>query len=193
MIRTAAFLALAAAMLGGCSKPAEQSRSKPTPAPFVKNGWATLWGDAPGTVTLLNRMGFRLSEYAASGQGFQAEASPTPMSDASAPPVNMAHLTLSGDQQRLREMRFSLDLVNAGSGAIARQQFGRWIGQPLKQLGAPGAEPVVAAIEAEHPGAGTLAGATYAVTREPMSSGTRWVVTFSRPDAMAGTAEPRNK
>jgi hypothetical protein len=191
LIRTAASLALVAAVLGGCSKSAEQPQAAPTP--FVKNGWATLWNDAPGTVTLLNRMGFRLGEYVVAGQGFQSEATPTPMGDPSAPPVNMAHLTVSGDQQRLRTMRFSLDLVNAANGAFARQQFGRWIGQPLKQLGAPGTEPVVAAIEAEHPGAGTLAGATYAVTREPLPSGTRWVVTFSRPDAMAGTAEPRKK
>jgi hypothetical protein len=66
-MRLALLLGLTVA-LAGCGRASDQPKETPkaTPAPFVNGGWATVFGDAPETVSLLDRMGFRMSSIARS-------------------------------------------------------------------------------------------------------------------------------
>jgi len=194
VIRTAVLLALVAT-LAGCGQPsADKAAEKPhaTPTPFVTGGWATVLGDAPKTIELLNGMGFRLSAYAPDGGAFVAKAQPTPMADPSITPVNTAHLTVTGDALRIGELRFALDIVNLDSSPFAKEQFARWIDRPLASMDLPGREAVKRGIMTESPTKGTLPGADYQITREPIDGGRRLVVTFTRPAPQAGDSHPRN-
>ncbi|MDJ0276526.1 hypothetical protein QLH51_06935 [Sphingomonas sp. 2R-10] len=194
MIRAAVLLALVAT-LAGCGQPAaDKAADKPraTPTPFVTGGWATVLGDAPRTIELLNGMGFRLSAYTPKGGAFVATAQPTPMGDPSVKPVNTANLTATGDAQRIGELRFTLDIVNLDSSPFAKDQFIRWVNRPLASMALPGQDVVEKAIRTESPASGTLPGADYKITREPIDGGRRLVVTFTRPAPSAGDSHPRN-
>ena len=197
MSRAALLLAVAAAGLGACQEPpagnnaAAAHTPQPTPTPFVEHGWASVFGDAAATTALLGNMGYRLSPYAGKGSQHHAEAQPTPLSDPSAKPVDMAHLVLSGDAHSLSALRYTVDLVSKDA-AGSKAQFVRWIAQPLGQLGVDGLDTVKAAIDREA-GSGTLKGATYSVTRETIGTGRRLVVTFTRADATSGASTPRKQ
>lgn len=192
MIRGAVLLALVA-MLAGCGQPAADKaadRPRATPTPFVTGGWATVFGDAPKTIDLLNGMGFRLSPYAAAKGGMQATAQPTPMADPSIKPVNTANLTVTGDAQRIEKLAFSLDIVNLDSSPFAKEQFARWVDRPLASLGLPGRDEVKRGIMTESPAKGSVPGADYVITRTPIDGGRRLIVTFTRP---ATGTEPRKQ
>lgn len=192
MIRGAVLLALVA-MLAGCGQPAADKaaeRPRATPTPFVTGGWATVFGDAPKTIELLNGMGFRLSPYAAAEGGMEATAQPTPMADPSIKPVNTANLTVTGDAQRIGKLAFSLDIVNLDSSPFAKEQFARWVDRPLASLGLPGREEVKRGIMTESPTSAKVAGADYQITRTPIDGGRRLIVTFTRP---ATGTEPRKQ
>lgn len=184
-----------AVALSACGKPADQGASKPaaTPTPFVANGWTSVFADAPGTVALLDGMGFRLSPYAEQGGAYVAHAQPTPMADPSAKPVNTANLTVTGDTRQLQSLQFALDIVNLSSSPSAKAAFTAWVTRPISLLGADGVEPVTRAIAAETETRGQLNGADYSVTRDPIDGGRRLVVTFTRPAAKPGTSEPRKQ
>jgi hypothetical protein len=193
-MRIAAFAALLA--LVGCGKPApehaaRQQSVKPLP-PVIKGGWATVFGDASGSLDLLGRLGFRPGPYERKSANYVSVATPTPMSDPSAKPVNVANLTATGDAEKLDSLAFSLDLVG-GDEKSAKSQFERWIAQAMSQLGVPGESQVIAAIKKETPAAGDVSGASYAITRTPIDGGRRLMVTFSRPKGDAGSTEPRNR
>ncbi|PXA88748.1 hypothetical protein DMC47_29675 [Nostoc sp. 3335mG] len=192
MIRRAVLLALVATLAGCGQGAADKAADKPraTPTPFVTGGWATVFGDAPKTIELLNGMGFRLSPYAAQDGGMQAVAQPTPMADPSVPPVNTANLTVTGDAQRIEKLAFSLDIVNLDSSPFAKQQFARWVDRPLASLGLPGRDEVKRGIMTESPTSGNVTGADYQITRTPIDGGRRLIVTFTRP---ATGTEPRKQ
>ncbi|MGN5374960.1 hypothetical protein [Sphingomonas hankookensis] len=193
-MRRAVLLALVATLAGCGQDAADKAAEKPraTPTPFVTGGWATVLGDAPRTIELLNGMGFRLSSYAPAGGAFVATAQPTPMADPSVRPVNTAGLTLTGDALRIRELRFTLDIVNLDSSPFAKEQFARWVDRPLASMDLPGRDQVRRGITTESPARGTLPGADYQITREPIDGGRRLVVTFTRPAPQAGDSHPRN-
>lgn len=194
-MRHAVLLALVA-MLAGCGQsdaPAERPRA--TPTALISGGWQTALGDAPATIQLLNGMGFRMSDYAPSAAGpHGAEAMPTPMADPSVKPTNTAHLTVTGDAQRIDRMEFSLDIVNLDSSPFSKQQFALWVDRPLNEMRLPGRDVVKRGIMTESPASGTLPGADYSVTRTPIDGGRRVVVTFTRPASQAGSSsEPRKQ
>jgi hypothetical protein len=193
-MRLALLLGLTVA-LAGCGRASDQPKETPkaTPAPFVNGGWATVFGDAPETVSLLDRMGFRMSGYAPVQGQYRAIAQATPMADPSVSPVNMANLMVEGDAKRLNEIRFSLDLVNLDTSPFAKTQFIRWVTKPMDQLGLDGKDAVTAAIQTESATTGHLTGADYRVTRDKIDGGRRLVVTFTRPEAMSGSTEPRKQ
>ncbi len=182
-MRKAAVLLALVATLAGCGRPSgEAEKPRPTPSPFITGGWATVFGDAPKTIELLNSMGFRLSDYTATPAGGQvAEALPTPMSDPSVKPVNTAHLRVNGDAQRIERLVFTLDIVNLNASPFAKEQFARWIDRPLASLNLPGRDEVRRGVMTESPAKGTLPGAEYQITREKIDGGRRLVVTFTRP------------
>ncbi|KQM96616.1 hypothetical protein [Sphingomonas sp. Leaf25] len=182
MTKAAVLLALVA-MLAGCGQPSrEAEKPRPTPSPFVSGGWATVFGDAPKAIELLNSMGFRLSDYAPTPAGSHvAQAMATPMGDPSVKPVNTAHLTVNGDAQRIGRMVFSLDIVNLDASPFAKEQFARWVDRPLASLGLPGRDEMKRGIMTESPATGTLPGAGYQIIREKIDGGRRLVVTFTRP------------
>lgn len=64
-MRLALLLGLTVA-LAGCGRASDQPKETPkaSPTPFVTGGWATIFGNAPETVSLLDRMGFRMTGYA---------------------------------------------------------------------------------------------------------------------------------
>jgi len=191
-MRRAVLLALIAT-LAGCGQPAaDKAAEKPraTPTPFITGGWATVFGDAPKTIDLLNGMGFRLSAYAPEGGVFVARAMPTPMADPSTTPVNIANLTVTGDAQRIGELRFTLDIVNLDTSPFAKNQFIRWVNRPLASMALPGPDVVERAIRTESPAEGNLPGADYKITRTPIDGGRRLIVTFTRP---ATGTEPRKQ
>jgi hypothetical protein len=182
--------------LAGCGKPAPEQAPKHASVkpltPVIRGGWATVFGDARGSLDLLGRLGFRPRPYEEKGGNYVSVATPTPMSDPSAKPANIANFTATGDAKTLNSIAFSLDLVG-GDETSAKTQFERWIAQAMSQLGVPGERQVAAAIKNEAPVAGDVAGASYAVTRTPIDGGRRLVVTFSRPKGAAGSTEPRNR
>lgn len=197
-MRAALLLGLTVA-LAGCGQASDQPKDAPraTFTPFVKGGWSTVFGDAPETVSLLDRMGFRMSGYASVDGRHRAIATATPMADPSAPPINMANLMVEGDAKQLKELRFSLDLVNLETSPFAKTQFIRWVTKPMDQLGLDGKDAVTAAIQTESATTGHLTGADYRVTRDKIDGGRRLVVTFTRPEArpeaMSGSTEPRKQ
>ncbi|MEK9211627.1 hypothetical protein [Sphingomonas sp. 2378] len=193
-MRLALLLGLTVA-LAGCGQASDQPKdaARATPTPFVKGGWATVLGDAPETVSLLDRMGFRMSGYAPVQGTYRAIAQATPMADPSVTPINMANLIVEGDAKRLNEVRFSLDLVNLDTSPFAKTQFIRWVTKPMGQLGLDGKDAVAAAIQTESATSGHLTGADYHVTRDKIDGGRRLVVTFTRPEAMSGSTEPRKQ
>ncbi|WP_375244429.1 hypothetical protein [Sphingomonas parapaucimobilis] len=197
-MRLALLLGLTVA-LAGCGRASDQPKETPkaSPTPFVKGGWATVFGNAPETVSLLDRMGFRMSGYAPVQGVHRAIAQATPMADPSVSPVNMGNLIVEGDAARLNEVRFSLDLVNLETSPFAKTQFIRWVTKPMDQLGLDGKDAVTAAIQTESATTGHLTGADYRVTRDKIDGGRRLVVTFTRPEArpeaISGSTEPRKQ
>lgn len=197
-MRFALLLGLTVA-LAGCGRASDQPKETPkaSPTPFVKGGWATVFGNAPETVSLLDRMGFRMSGYAPVQGQYRAIAQATPMADPSVSPVNMGNLIVEGDAARLNEVRFSLDLVNLDTSPFAKTQFIRWVTKPMDQLGLDGKDAVSAAIQTESATTGHLTGADYRVTRDKIDGGRRLVVTFTRPEArpeaISGSTEPRKQ
>ncbi|WP_433909810.1 hypothetical protein [Sphingomonas yabuuchiae] len=193
-MRLALLLGLTVA-LAGCGQASDQPKETPkaTPAPFVTGGWATVFGNAPETVSLFDRMGFRMSGYAPVDGQYRAIAQATPMADPSVSPVNMGNLIVEGDAKRLNEIRFSLDIVNLDTSPFAKTQFIRWVTKPMDQLGLDGKDAVSAAIQTESATTGHLTGADYRVTRDKIDGGRRLVVTFTRPEAMSGSTEPRKQ
>ncbi|MDZ7280836.1 hypothetical protein N4G62_02190 [Sphingomonas sanguinis] len=197
-MRLALLLGLTVA-LAGCGQASDQPKDapKPSPTPFVKGGWATVFGNAPETVSLLDRMGFRMSGYAPIQGVHRAIAQATPMADPSVSPVNMGNLIVEGDAARLNEVRFSLDLVNLETSPFAKTQFIRWLTKPMDQLGLDGKDAVSSAIQTESATTGHLTGADYHVTRDKIDGGRRLVVTFTRPEArpeaISGSTEPRKQ
>ncbi|QXT37292.1 hypothetical protein KV697_08455 [Sphingomonas sanguinis] len=197
-MRLALLLGLTVA-LAGCGRASDQPKETPkaSPTPFVKGGWATVFGNAPETVSLLDRMGFRMSGYAPVQGVHRAIAQATPMADPSVSPVNMGNLIVEGDAARLNEVRFSLDLVNLETSPFAKTQFIRWVTKPMDQLGLDGKDAVSAAIQTESATTGHLIGADYRVTRDKIDGGRRLVVTFTRPEArpeaISGSTEPRKQ
>jgi hypothetical protein len=191
-VRRAALVLLALLAVAGCSRPAEPERDARV-APFVQGGWPTVFGDAPATATLLNRMGFRLSPYAAAGAAHRAASVPTALSDPAHPPVNMANLVLTGDAARLSALTFSLDVVNLETSPFSKEQFVRWVLRPMSSLGLDGQAPVRTAIETESPITAHLQGADLAFSRDPIPGGRRLVVTFTPSAAKAGTAPQGSK
>ncbi|MEP9401455.1 hypothetical protein [Sphingomonas sp. VNH70] len=193
MTKHAVLMALAA-MLAGCGQHSgEADQPRPTPTPLITGGWATVFGDAPKTVELLNNTGFRLSPYAPAGTGTVARAQPTPMADPSVTPVNMANLTVTGDAQRIDKLVFTLDIVNLGSSPFAKEQFARWVDRPLASMNLPGRDEVKRGILTESPAKGSLPGAEYQTTREKIDGGRRLVVTFTRPAQAGSSSEPRKQ
>ncbi len=193
-MRPAVLLALVAT-LAGCGQPAaDKAADKPraTPTPFITGGWATVFGDAGKTVALLNGMGFRLSPYEQAGGAYVAKAMPTPMADPSVKPTNTAHLTVTGDAQRIDRLDFALDIVNLDSSPFAKEQFARWVDRPLASMNLSGRDDVKRGIMTESPVSGTLPDATYTITRTPIDGGRRLVVTFTRPAHATGN-EPRKQ
>lgn len=174
--------------LAGCGQASDQPKDAPkaSPTPFVTGGWATVLGNAPETVSLLDRMGFRMSGYAHVQGQYRAIAQATPMADPSVTPVNMANLIVEGDAKQLNTLRFSLDLVNLDTSPFAKTQFIRWVTKPMDQLGLDGKDAVTAAIQTESATTGHLTGADYRVTRDKIDGGRRLVVTFTRPEAKSG-------
>lgn len=138
-MRLALLLGLTVA-LAGCGRASDQPKDAPkaTPTPFVTGGWATVFGNAPETVSLFDRMGFRMSGYAPVDGQYRAIAQATPMADPSVSPVNMGNLIVEGDAKRLNEIRFSLDIVNLDTSPFAKTQFIRWVTKPMDQLGLDG-------------------------------------------------------
>jgi len=197
-MRLALLLGLTVA-LAGCGQASDQPKDAPkaSPTPFVKGGWATVFGNAPETVSLLDRMGFRMSGYAPVQGATRAIAQATPMADPSVSPVNLGNLIVEGDAARLNEVRFSLDLVNLETSPFAKTQFIRWVTKPMDQLGLDGKDAVTAAIQNESATTGHLTGADYRVTRDKIDGGRRLVVTFTRPEArpeaISGSTEPRKQ
>ncbi len=193
-MRLALLLALTVA-LAGCGQASDQSKDAPkaSPSPFVTGGWATVFGDASETVSLLDRMGFRMSGYAPVEGVYRASAQTTPLADPSVTPVNMGNLIVEGDAKRLNEIRFSLDLVNLDTSPFAKTQFIRWVTKPMDQLGLDGKDAVTAAIQNESATTGHLTGADYRVTRDKIDGGRRLVVTFTRPEAMSGQQNQGSK
>ncbi len=193
-MRLALLLGLTVA-LAGCGRASDQPKDAPkaSPTPFVKGGWATVLGDALETVSLLDRMGFRMSGYAPVQGVYRAIAQATPMADPSVTPINMANLIVEGDAKQLTSLRFSLDLVNLDTSPFAKTQFIRWVTKPMDQLGLDGKDAVTAAIQTESATTGHLTGADYQVTRDKIDGGRRLVVTFTRPEAMSGSTEPRKQ
>jgi len=197
-MRLALLLGLTVA-LAGCGRASDQPKDAPkaTPAPFVKGGWATVFGNALETVSLLDRMGFRMSGYAPVQGQYRAIAQATPMADPSVSPVNMGNLMVEGDASRLNSLRFSLDIVNLDTSPFAKTQFIRWVTKPMDQLGLDGKDAVSAAIQTESATTGHLTGADYRVTRDKIDGGRRLVVTFTRPEArpeaISGSTEPRKQ
>ncbi|MET4897127.1 hypothetical protein RN629_08140 [Sphingomonadaceae bacterium jetA1] len=193
-MRTALLLGLTV-VLAGCGQASDKPKDAPkaTFTPFVKGGWATVLADATETVSLLDRMGFRMSGYAPVQGPYRAVAQATPMADPSVAPVNMANLIVEGDAKRLNELRFSLDIVNLDTSPFAKTQFIRWVTKPMDQLGLDGKDAVSAAIQTESATTGHLNGADFHVTRDKIDGGRRLVVTFTRPEAMSGPAEPRKQ
>ncbi|GAA3262267.1 hypothetical protein [Sphingomonas yabuuchiae] len=197
-MRLALLLGLTVA-LAGCGQASDQPKDAPkaSPTPFVTGGWATVFGHAPETVSLLDRMGFRMSGYAPVKGVHRAIAQATPMADPSVSPVNMGNLIVEGDAARLNEVRFSLDLVNLETSPFAKTQFIRWVTKPMDQLGLDGKDAVTAAIQNESATTGHLTGADYRVTRDKIDGGRRLVVTFTRPEArpeaISGSTEPRKQ
>ncbi len=185
--------------LAGCGQASNQPKDAPkaTPAPFVTGGWATIFGNAPETVSLLDRMGFRMSGYAPVDGQYRAIAQATPMADPAVTPINIGNLMVEGDASRLNEIRFSLDLVNLDTSPFAKTQFIRWVTKPMDQLGLDGKDAVSAAIQTESATTGHLTGADYRVTRDKIDGGRRLVVTFTRPEArpeaISGSTEPRKQ
>jgi len=196
VIRPAVLLALVAT-LAGCGQPAADKaaeRPRATPTPFVTGGWATVFGDAPKTIDLLNGMGFRLSPYEQAGGAFIANAMPTPMADPSIKPVNTANLYVRGDDKRIDRLQFTLDIVNLDSSPFSKEQFVRWVDRPLASLGLPGRDEVKRGIMTESPTSGSVTGADYQITRTAIDGGRRLVVTFTRPAPQAGSSsEPRKQ
>ena len=197
-MRAALLLGLTVA-LAGCGQASDPPKDAPkaTFTPFVTGGWSTVFGDAAETVSLLSRMGFRMTGYVPVDGRYRAVAEATPMSDPSAPPINMGNLIVEGDAKRLDALRFSLDLVNLDSSPFAKTQFIRWVTKPMDQLGLDGKDAVAAAIQTESATSGHLTGADYRVTRDKIDGGRRLVVTFirpeARPEAMSGSTEPRKQ
>lgn len=197
-MRLALLLGLTVA-LAGCGQASDQPKETPkaSPTPFVTGGWPTVFGHAPETVSLLDRMGFRMSGYAPVQGVHRAIAQATPMADPSVSPVNMGDLIVEGDAARLNEVRFSLDLVNLETSPFAKTQFIRWVTKPMDQLGLDGKDAVTAAIQNESATTGHLTGADYRVTRDKIDGGRRLVVTFTRPEArpeaISGSTEPRKQ
>lgn len=193
-MRLALLLGLTVA-LAGCGRASDQPKDAPkgSPTPFVTGGWTTVFGNAPETVSLLDRMGFRMSGYAPVQGVHRAIAQATPMADPSVSPVNMGNLIVEGDAKRLNEIRFSLDLVNLDTSPFAKTQFIRWLTKPMDQLGLDGKDAVATAIQTESATTGHLTGADYRVTRDKIDGGRRLVVTFTRPEAMSGSTEPRKQ
>lgn len=193
-MRLALLLGLTVA-LAGCGQASDQPKDAPkaSPTPFVTGGWATVFGNAAETVSLFDRMGFRMSGYAPVQRQYRAIAQATPMADPSVSPVNMGNLIVEGDASRLHELRFSLDLVNLDTSPFAKTQFIRWVTKPMDQLGLDGKDAVSAAIQTESATTGHLTGADYHVTRDKIDGGRRLVVTFTRPEAMSGSTEPRKQ
>lgn len=193
-MRLALLLGLTVA-LAGCGQASDQPKdaARATPTPFVTGGWATVFADPAETVSLLDRMGFRMSGYAPVQGVHRAIAQATPMADPAAMPVNMGNLIVEGDASRLNALRFSLDLVNLDTSPFAKTQFIRWVTKPMDQLGLDGKDAVSAAIQTESATTGHLTGADYQVTRDKIDGGRRLVVTFTRPEAMSGSTEPRKQ
>jgi len=193
-MRLALLLGLTVA-LAGCGRASDQPKDAPkaSPTPFVSGGWATVFANAPETVSLLDRMGFRMSGYAPVQGQYRAIAQATPMADPSVSPVNMGNLIVEGDAKQLNELRFSLDIVNLDTSPFAKTQFIRWVTKPMDQLGLDGKDAVSAAIQTESATTGHLTGADYHVTRDKIDGGRRLVVTFTRPEAMSGSTEPRKQ
>ncbi|MEJ8631565.1 hypothetical protein P0F65_20905 [Sphingomonas sp. I4] len=186
-MRFALLLGLTVA-LAGCGQASDQPKGAPkaTPTPFVKGGWATVFADSAETVSLLDRMGFRMSGYTPVQGVYRAIAQATPMADPAAAPINMANLMVEGDASRLNTLRYSLDLVNLDTSPFAKTQFIRWVTKPMDQLGLDGKDAVSAAIQTESATTGHLTGADYHVTRDKIDGGRRLVVTFTRPEVMSG-------
>lgn len=193
-MRLALLLGLTVA-LAGCGQASDQPKETPkaSPTPFVTGGWATIFGNAPETVSLLDRMGFRMTGYAPVRGQYRAIAQATPMADPAVTPINMGNLMVEGDAKQLKELRFSLDLVNLDTSPFAKTQFIRWVTKPMDQLGLDGKDAVSAAIQTESATTGHLTGADYRVTRDKIDGGRRLVVTFTRPEAMSGSTEPRKQ
>jgi len=186
-MRFALLLGLTVA-LAGCGQASDQPKGAPkaTPTPFVKGGWTTVFADPAETVSLLDRMGFRMSGYTPVQGVYRAIAQATPMADPAATPINMANLMVEGDASRLNTLRYSLDLVNLDTSPFAKTQFIRWVTKPMDQLGLDGKDAVSAAIQTESATTGHLTGADYHVTRDKIDGGRRLVVTFTRPEVMSG-------
>ncbi|MGO1304966.1 MAG: hypothetical protein ACTMKV_09315, partial [Sphingomonas parapaucimobilis] len=120
-MRLALLLGLTVA-LAGCGRASDQPKETPkaSPTPFVSGGWATVFANAPETVSLLDRMGFRMSGYAPVQGQYRAIAQATPMADPSVSPVNMGNLIVEGDASRLNSLRFSVDIVNLDTSPFAK-------------------------------------------------------------------------
>lgn len=193
-MRAALLLGLTVA-LAGCGQASDQPKDAPkaAPTPFVKGGWATVFADPAETVSLLDRMGFRMSGYVPVQGVSRSIAQATPMADPAVTPINMGNLLVEGDTKQLDTLRFTLDLVNLDTSPFAKTQFIRWVTKPMEQLGLDGKDAVSAAIQTESATTGHLTGADYHVTRDKIDGGRRLVVTFTRPEAMSGSTEPRKQ
>lgn len=200
MIRTGILL-LAACAAAGCSgapggndqtsaNAAEPANGSFVSANLAGGSWNGVFADPQTSIDLFNRIGLRVGPYEKTGDGWQAEATPTAMTDPSAPNPAQALFTAAGSDEALQRVTFTLVEPLASDDQQARDQFDAWIKQALSQLGVSGGDVAVAAIHGQKPATGALNdGAHYAVTRETTPTARRVAVTFSRAAPISnGTA-----
>ncbi|MCW4461384.1 hypothetical protein OK349_06665 [Sphingomonas sp. BT-65] len=183
MIRTAALLASALALAGcGGNAPGSDSAANNSAA-FVPitEGWDAFFTKPPSeALGILDRLSLRPGTYAAQGAAHVSEGTPIRLADTRAGTDNMLTVTARGDAKQLSSITFDVRIEDAAQSALSRTRALESINNVFRFAGLEGTAVAKAALDTPAPAAGNVAGASYAVTREPATGeAQRITITFT--------------
>jgi hypothetical protein len=191
-----ALLLIGCAALGACkpdSTPksvlAEEAVAQEAAAAMT--GWDRLFNSPATTIPAVNQFGFKATAYAASTGGAEAKGEDIALSTVGDAPNKASFAATGKDVAKIDKLIFALAITDPANAANAKTRLETVIRDFMFSAKAEGAQAIEAAIDAEKPAEGTLPGASYAVTVQPISGATDnrvLTVTFTRPDTTSATS-----
>ena len=153
--------------------------------------WQGVFDDPATSIDHFARIGLRPGAYEKVGSEWQSKAVPTAMTDPSAPDPVMATFVAAGDEKKLSRITFTLVEPLQSSDQQARDQFDKWMGQALTQLGVAGGDEAVKAIHGvARPEGKVPGGARYAVNRKTTDKDRLLAVTFTPGNPILNGTDP---